>query len=65
MLSRDEALNILARIAHDERVPCRDRIAAIERAAKMQGFDAPCKTELKTEGSLLHQIRADKKEWSS
>lgn len=59
LLSRREAVGILARIAKgkDKRASTRDRIAATAQASKMLGYDAPSKVEVKLEGSLLHKIR--------
>jgi phage terminase small subunit len=56
ILSREESLGILAKIARkpDKQTTA---IAAIERAAKMQGFDVPQAIEMKIEGSLLDRIR--------
>lgn len=60
MLSRKEAVGILARIAKAKgniKVTSRDRIAAVAQASRMLGYDAPTKVEAKLEGSILHQIR--------
>jgi phage terminase small subunit len=59
LLTRKEAVGILAKIAKgkDRGATHRDKIAAVTQASKMLGYDAPTKTEVKLEGSLLHQIR--------
>lgn len=62
LLTRKEAVAILAKIAKgkDRGASHRDKIAAVTQASKMLGYDAPTKTEVKLEGSLLHQIRRGK-----
>lgn len=57
ILTREESLSILAKIARSPKATNRDRCAALERAARMCGYDQPTRVEMKVEGSLLHQIR--------
>jgi len=62
LLSRKEAVAALAKIAkrrgRDRAATARDVVAAVAQAAKMLGYDAPTKVEVKVEGSLLHRIRS-------
>jgi len=61
MLDRAKSLELLAGIAQSPKATNRDKISAIERTAKMCGYDAPEKMELKVEGSLLYRIRKGKR----
>lgn len=45
VMERDEALALVAGIARDKRTPSSVRIAAVARASRMQGWDAPEKLE--------------------
>ncbi len=60
ILSKQAILEKLSEIACDKEATNTDKIRAMERFAKMLGYDAPQKIEAKVEGSLLYRIRKGK-----
>lgn len=61
IIGMTRSLERLGEIIEGDEVSDSDCIKAIERNAKMQGFDAPEKMELKVEGTLLYRIRKGKR----
>lgn len=55
MLSRADALEICATFARDAKLPARDRLAAIERAARLEGWE---KANLHVTGGLPELLRS-------
>ena len=65
IMDKQEMLQELTEIARAKKKEGKEatttRVSAMERIAKMQGFDAPQKIEAKVEGSLLDRIRKGNK----
>jgi len=65
ILGRQRSLELLSDIARNNALPARDQIKAIETLSKLQGWDAPKKSEVRVTGSLLHRIRQGKRKTAS
>ena len=61
IVGREASLQKLGEIINDPKATHTEVIRAIERNAKMQGFDAPQKSEVQVTGSLLQRIRQGKR----